>query len=66
VLMELSCYLAHLLCVCVCVCLSVGKVYCGKMADLIRMLFGVVSGVSRGMVVLDGAGCHRRGRAVLG
>ena len=35
------------------VCLSVQKVYYGKMADLIRMLFGVVIGVSRGMGILD-------------
>jgi len=28
--------------------------YCGKTADWIRMLFGVVSGVGQGMVVLDG------------
>ena len=28
--------------------------YCGKMAEQIRMPFGVVSGVSRGMGVLDG------------
>jgi len=39
------------------VCQSVGrKVYCGKMADSIWMLFGVVSGVRRGMGVLDGDG----------
>jgi len=36
------------------VSLSVQKVYCGKMADWIRMPFGVVSGVGRGMGVLDG------------
>jgi len=28
------------------VCVCVRKVYCGKMADWIRMLFGIVSGVS--------------------
>jgi len=38
----------------VCVCLSVRKVYCGKMADWIRIPFGVVSGVGRGIGVLDG------------
>jgi len=51
--------------VCVCVglsvCLSVRKVYCGKMTDWIRMLFRVVSGVGRGMAVLDGGGDRRRG-----
>jgi len=49
-------------CVCVCVCLSVcllvcrsvRKVYCGKTADWIQMPFGMVSGVGRGMGVLDG------------
>ena len=41
--------------VCLSVCLSVQKVYCGKTADWIRMSFGVVSGVGRGMMgVLDG------------
>jgi len=40
-----TCRLAHL-CVCLCVfCLSVRKVYCGKMAERIWMLFEVVSGV---------------------
>ena len=34
--------------------LSVCKVYCGKTADWIRMLFEVVSGVGRGISVLDG------------
>jgi len=33
---------------------SVRKVYCGKMADWIWIPFGVVSGVGRGMGVLDG------------
>jgi len=28
--------------------------YCGKTADWIRMLFGLVSGVGRGTGVLDG------------
>ena len=54
--MESSCRLAHLsVCVFVSVCLCGGqKVFCGKTADWIRMLFGMVSGVSRGMGVLDG------------
>jgi len=50
--------------------LSVGlsdrKVYCGKTADWIRMPFGVVSGVSRGMGVLDAGGDRRRGRGSFG
>jgi len=43
--------------------LSVWKVYCGKTADWIRMPFGIGSGVSRGMGVLDGGprGARRRG-----
>jgi len=32
---------------------SVHKVYCGKMAMQIQMTFGVVSGVGRGICVLD-------------
>jgi len=40
--------------------LSVQKVYCGKTADWIRMPFGVVSVVGRGMGVLDGGGDRRR------
>jgi len=43
-----TCHLAHLsICVYVCwsVCRSVQKVYCGKMAEWIRMPFGMVSGV---------------------
>jgi len=40
--------------VCLCFCVSDRKVYCGKMAERIRMPFGAVSGVSRGMGVLDG------------
>jgi len=51
--MELSCHLSHLS-VDLCVGLSVWKVYCGKMADWIWMLFGMMSGVSQGMVILDG------------
>jgi len=42
--------------------------YCGKMADWIRMLFGVVSEVGRRMGVLDGVpgGDRRRGRGSFG
>jgi len=43
-------------CLCVCLCVSVRKVYCGKTTDWIRMPFGMVSGVGRGMGVLDGSG----------
>jgi len=39
-----------------CVCLPVRKVYCGKTADWIRMPFGVVSGVGRGMVIVEWEG----------
>ena len=46
------------------VCLSVRKVYCGKMADWIQMPFGVVSGVSRGMGVLDAGGYRQMGRGL--
>ena len=42
--------------VCLSVGLSVRKVYCGETADWIRMPFGMVSGVIRGMCVLDGGG----------
>jgi len=52
--------------VCVCVCVSVGKVYCGKTADWIRMPFGVVSGIGRGIGVLDGGGDRRRERGSFG
>jgi len=55
VLMESSCRVSHLS-VCVLVCVSVRKVYCGKTADWIRMQFGMVSGVGRGMGVLDEGG----------
>jgi len=48
------------------VCASVRKVYCGKTADWIKMPFGVVSGVGRGMGVLDGGGDRRRAGAALG
>jgi len=40
--------------VCLSVGLSVCKMYCGKTAECIRMPFGMVSGVGRGMGVLDG------------
>ena len=51
----------------VCLSLSVQKVSCGKRANWIQMLFGVVSGVGRGMDVLrDGGGDRRRGGALLG
>jgi len=55
--MVKTCRLAHLS-VYVCwsvgwlVCLSVRKVYCGKMANQIRMPFGMVSAVGQGMRVL--------------
>jgi len=42
------------------ICLSVRRVYCGKTAEWIRIPFGVVSGVDRGMGVLDGGGDRRR------
>jgi len=45
---------------------SVRKVYSTKTADWIRMPFRVVSGVGRGMGVLDGGGDRRRGRGSLG
>jgi len=48
------------------VCVSgKGSAYCVKMADWIWVLFGVVSGVSRGMDVLDGAVIVKIGGAVL-
>ena len=47
-------------------CLSVRKVYCGKTADWIRMPFGILSGVSRGMVELDGVMIVEGKGAVLG
>ena len=46
--------------------LSVRKVYCGKTADWIRMPFGVVSGVGRGMGVSDEGGDRRRGKGSVG
>jgi len=47
---------AYFMCRSVCLFISrpVKKEYCGKTADWIRMPFGVVSGVGRGMCVLDG------------
>ena len=52
------------------VCLSVGlydfKVYCGKTAEWIRMMFGTVSGVGRKMGVLDGGGDRQRRRGSFG
>ena len=44
-------YTCRSVCVRLCVC---RKVYCGKTAVWIRMLFGIVSGVSPMMGVLDG------------
>jgi len=49
------------LCVCLSVGLSVWKVYCGKTAEWIRIPFGMVSGVGRGMGVLDGGGYRQKG-----
>jgi len=60
-LMLGACRLAHLS-----VGLSVRKVYCGKTADWIRMPFGMVSGVSQGMGVLDMGGDRRRERGGFG
>jgi len=50
----------------VCLSVYVWKVYCVKTADWIRMPFGMVSGVSRGMGVLDRGGDRRRGRGSIG
>jgi len=41
---------------------SVRKVYCGKTADWIRMPFGMVSAVGRGIDALDRGSDRRRGR----
>ena len=46
--------------------LSVCICYCGKTADSIRMPFGIVSGVSRMMGVLDGVVIIEGEGAVLG
>jgi len=45
---------------------SVRKVYCGKTAERVRMLFGMVSAVSRMMGVLDGVVIVEVEGAVLG
>ena len=48
------------------VCLSVRKVYCGKAVELIRMPFGIMSGVGREMGVIDGGhDCRREGAVFL-
>ena len=47
-------------------CLFVRKVYCGKTAEQIRIPFGVVSGVGRGMGVLYRGPRTPSGRAVSG
>jgi len=53
--------------VCLSVCRSVRKVYCGKTAGWIRMPFGMVSGVGRGMGILDGwSGDRRKGSGSFG
>jgi len=57
----LNCCLSHLS-----VCLFVRKVYCDKAAEWIRMLFGVESGVGRGMGILDGVIIVEGEEAVLG
>jgi len=44
---------------------SVWKVYCGKTAEWIQMPFRVVSGVGRGMGVLDGVVIVEQKGAVL-
>ena len=54
---------AYLICLSVCVS---GKMYCGKTTDWFWMLFGVVSGVSRGRGVLDESGDCRKGRDSFG
>ena len=46
--------------------LSARKVYCGKMADWIRVPFGVVSRVGREMGVLDGSDDRGKGRGSFG
>ena len=45
---------------------SVCKMYCGKMADWIRMPFGMVSAVGRGMDVLNGVMIVEEEGTVLG
>ena len=44
--------------------MCVWKVYCGKTADWIIIPFGVVSGIGRGMGVLDGVAIVEREGAV--
>jgi len=39
--------------------LSVRRVYCGKTAEWIWMLFGMVNGICGGMGILDGGGDRR-------
>jgi len=48
--------------VCLSVCRSVWKEYCGKTTNWIRMTFGIVSGVDRGMGALDWADNRRNGK----
>ena len=48
------------------ICWSVQRVYCGKTADWIQMLFGVVSGIGQGMGLLDGGSDRQRGRGSFG
>jgi len=53
------------LAICLSVC-CVRKVYCGEMVEWIRMLLGMVSGVGRGMGVLDEGRDRRTGRGSFG
>jgi len=57
------CKICRSVCVRLCVC---RKVYCGKTAEWIQMPFGIVSGVSRMMGVLDGVVIVEGKGAVLG
>jgi len=41
-------------------------VHCGKTAEWVHMPFGMVSGVDRGMDVLDRGGYRRKGRGSFG
>jgi len=50
----------------VCAGLLVRKVYCGKTVDWIWIPFGVVSGIGRGMGVLDRRSDRRRARGSFG
>jgi len=66
-IVSVSAYVSDLsACVYVCLCLSVRKVYCGQTADWIRMPFGMMSGVGRGMGVLDGGSDRLRERGSFG